>query len=96
MGSIGYVLGSPKAVVIISGIVMLTADTALLIGFKNWIAAIILFAVLIPITLTIQLGQVETMGPLFKNVAILGSFLFSVLIHFQIIKINEQFKYKKW
>ena len=67
---------------------MLIAGVALLIGFKTRVSAIILIAVLIPITLTIQVGQVATLGPLFKNVAILGG-----LIFFSInsnLKINKQ------
>jgi len=32
--------------------------------------------VLIPITLTIQVGQVQTMGPLFKNIGLAGGLLF--------------------
>ncbi|WP_417291378.1 DoxX family protein [Corallibacter sp.] len=76
MGFIGNILGTPKTAVILSGVVMLIAGVSLLIGFKTRIAAIVLIAVLIPITLTIQVGQVKTLGPLFKNVAILGGLLF--------------------
>jgi len=76
MGFIGSILGSPKTAVILSGIVMLIAGLALLVDFKTSYASILLIAVLIPITLTIQVGQVETMGPLFKNIAILGGLLF--------------------
>lgn len=76
MGFIGDILGSPEIAVILSGIVMLIAGLALLVGFKTRYAATLLIAVLIPITLTIQVGQVETIGPLFKNIAILGGLLF--------------------
>ena len=76
MGFIGSFIGSPETAVILSGIVMLIAGTALLLGFRTRIAAIVLIAVLIPITLTIQVGQMSTLGPLFKNVAILGGLLF--------------------
>lgn len=85
---IANIVGTPEIAVILSGIVMLIAGVALLIGFKTRVSAIILFAVLIPITLTIQVGQVATLGPLFKNVAILGG-----LIFFSInsnLKINKQ------
>lgn len=58
--------GDPKLLVILSGIVMLIAGFGLLIGFKTRIAASILAFVLIPITLTIQVGQITTLGPLFK------------------------------
>lgn len=76
MGFIGYVLGTPETAIILSGVIMLIAGLALLTGFKTQYAAIVLMAVLIPITLTVQVGQMETMGPLFKNVALLGGLLF--------------------
>lgn len=87
LGFIGNMLGTPEIAVILSGIVMLIAGLALLIGFKTRIAAIVLIAVLIPITLTIQVGQVTTLGPLFKNVAILGGLLF--------FSINSNLKIQK-
>ncbi len=69
----------PKWLIILSGIVMIIAGISFLIGFKTKWAAIILVAVLIPITITIQVGQLETMGPLFKNIAIFGGLLFFIL-----------------
>src|SRR5690554_7838064 len=53
-GAIGQLLGPPEVAVIASGIVMISAGIALLIGFKTRWAAILLILVLIPITLTIQ------------------------------------------
>ena len=79
MGFIGYILGTPETAVILSGIIMLVAGISLLLGFKTRIAATVLIAVLIPITLTVQVGQITTLGPLFKNVAILGGLLFFIL-----------------
>lgn len=76
MSFIGNMLGAPETAVILSGIVMLIAGISLLIGFKTQLVSIVLIAVLIPITLTIQVGQISTLGPLFKNVAILGGLLF--------------------
>lgn len=84
---IAKIVGTPEIAVILSGIVMLIAGLALLIGFKTRISAIILIAVLIPITLTIQVGQTATLGPLFKNVAILGGLIF--------FSINSNLKIKK-
>lgn len=78
-GALGHLLGSPEFAVIASGIVMLLAGIAFLLGLKTRWAAIALICMLIPITLTIQVGQMTTMGPLFKNVAILGGLLFFVL-----------------
>ncbi|WP_086477845.1 DoxX family protein [Arenibacter amylolyticus] len=74
-----YFFGDPTFLVILSGIVMLVAGIAFLIGYKTKWAAWILIAVLIPITITIQIGQATTLGPLFKNVAIFGGLLFFVL-----------------
>lgn len=76
MGYIAQLLGTPKMAVILSGVVMLIASITLLIGFKTRLAALSLIAVLVPITLAVQIGQVESMGPLFKNIALLGGLLF--------------------
>ena len=78
-GVLGNLLGSPEVSVIASGMVMLLAGIALAIGFRTKWAAILLIVMLIPITLTIQVGQMSTVGPLFKNIAILGGLLFFVL-----------------
>ncbi|NEN24268.1 DoxX family protein [Cryomorpha ignava] len=71
--------GNPELLIILSGIAMLAAGFLFLIGYKTKWAALILMAVLIPITLTVQVGQITTLGPLFKNIAILGGLLFFVL-----------------
>ncbi|WP_325452270.1 DoxX family protein [Gelidibacter sp.] len=71
--------GDPQWLIILSGIVMLVAGFLFLIGYRTKWAAIILVAVLIPITLTVQVGQLTTLGPLFKNIAILGGLLFFIL-----------------
>ncbi|MBO0329508.1 DoxX family protein [[Muricauda] lutisoli] len=78
-GVLGNLLGSPQISVIVSGVVMLLAGIALAVGFRTKWAAILLIIMLIPITLTIQVGQMSTVGPLFKNIAILGGLLFFVL-----------------
>lgn len=79
---LAYFFGEPEILVIASGIVMFIAGFALLVGFKTRWAAMILAAVLIPITFTIQVGQITTLGPLFKNIAILGGLLFFILNDF--------------
>lgn len=76
---LAYFFGDPEWLVILSGIVMLTAGFLFLMGYKTKWAALILMAVLIPITLTVQVGQMTTLGPLFKNIAILGGLLFFIL-----------------
>lgn len=75
-GALGHLLGPPEFSVIASGVVMLLAGIALAVGFKTKWSALLLILMLIPITLTIQLGQMATVGPLFKNIAILGGLLF--------------------
>ncbi|MFB9056159.1 DoxX family protein [Mariniflexile ostreae] len=76
MAFIGHLLGPPKVSVIVSGIVMLIGGLALLVGYKAKYAALMLIAILIPITLTIQVGQMSSIGPLFKNISIFGGLLF--------------------
>jgi putative oxidoreductase len=76
---IAYFFGEPHWLIVLSGIVMLAAGFIFLIGYKTKWAAITLMAVLIPITLTVQVGQIATLGPLFKNIAILGGLLFFIL-----------------
>ncbi|MGB3343566.1 MAG: DoxX family protein [Aequorivita sp.] len=71
--------GNLEILVILSGIAMLLAGISFIIGFKTRWAAIVLLAILIPISLTIQIGQITTLGPLFKNVAIAGGLLFFIL-----------------
>tara|TARA_R110002020_G_scaffold293535_6_gene509281 strand:+ start:29763 stop:30047 length:285 start_codon:yes stop_codon:yes gene_type:complete len=76
---IAYFFGEPKWLIILSGIVMLVAGFTFMVGYKTKWAAIILLTVLIPITLTVQVGQITTLGPLFKNIVILGGLLFFIL-----------------
>ncbi|MBZ9779880.1 DoxX family protein [Psychroflexus sp. CAK8W] len=87
MGFSGQLLGTPQMAVILSGVVMLIAGIALLTGFKSRLAAMLLIAVLVPIMLAVQIGQVESMGPLFKNIALLGGLLF--------FSINSNLNYKQ-
>lgn len=89
-GAVGQLLGTPEVAVIASGIVMLVAGTSLLIGFKTKWAAILLILVLIPITLTIQVGQAQTMGPLFKNIGLAGGLLFFAMNDFKFYNKNKQ------
>lgn len=83
---LAHFFGNPELLVITSGVVMLIAGFALLIGFKTRYAAIILALVLLPITLTVQVGQVNTLGPLFKNIAIMGGLVFFIFNDFNKIE----------
>lgn len=68
---------APAPLLVLSaGVVLLLCGGALLVGFRTQTTALVLIAVLVPITITVQLGG-EELGPLFKNVALLGG-----LIHF--------------
>jgi putative oxidoreductase len=79
---IAYLFGDPVYMIILSGIAMLLAGLSLMAGFKTKWAAIVLAACLIPITLTVQVGQTASLGPLFKNIAIFGGLLFFILNDF--------------
>lgn len=81
--------GNLELLVILSGIVMLTAGLSFLIGFKTRWAAIVLLTILIPITITIQVGQITSLGPLFKNIAIAGGLLFFILNDIKTFKKQE-------
>lgn len=77
---------------------MLIGGLAFLVGYKTKWAAMVLIAVLIPITLTIQVGQMNTIGPLFKNIAIMGGLLFFIMNDFKEEKSlfnQNKFKNKK-
>ncbi len=64
-----------KAAILLSGILMIIGGFALMLGYKTRSAAILLLSILIPITLTTQLENLNDLGPFFKNVAITGSLL---------------------
>ncbi len=71
--------GNLEILVILSGITMLMAGLSFLIGFKTRWTAIVLLLILLPITITIQVGQITSLGPLFKNIAIAGGLLFFII-----------------
>jgi len=69
-------LVAPSAtLVFLTGVGLVTGGLALLLGFQTRLAAVGLIAILVPITLTVQMTP-EAVGPLFKNVAILGGLVF--------------------
>ncbi len=71
--------GDPYLLGIGTGYVLFIAGLAFLLGvFPRW-AALVLFLVLIPITITIQLGNGLIHGPFWKNIALFGGLLFFIL-----------------
>lgn len=69
----------PHLLGLLSGYALLLGGIALLLGiFPRW-SAIVLFLVLIPITITVQMGNGIFHGPLWKNVALFGSLLFFII-----------------
>lgn len=69
-------IGSPTLLLALSGATLLAGGVALLFGIKTRCAVALLFVTLVPITLTIHVAPGHV-GPLLKNVAILGG-----LVHF--------------
>ncbi|WP_186755074.1 DoxX family membrane protein [Echinicola salinicaeni] len=84
---IAYFFGKPELLIILSGAIMLLAGAALLLGFKTRWSSLLLLSVIVPITITVQTGQISTIGPLFKNIAIIGGLIFFI--------INPDFKKQK-
>ena len=86
---LAYLFGDPSITVIASGIPMLISGIALMIGYKTKYAALILALILVPITITIQVGQMVTIGPLFKNIALLGGLLFFIMNNLNNLKTKQ-------
>ncbi|GAB3199633.1 putative oxidoreductase [Pontibacter aydingkolensis] len=76
MGGLATWIASAETLVILSGVGLLLGGLMLLMGYKTKLAALLLITILVPITLTIQIGNPEGAGPLFKNIAILGVLTF--------------------
>lgn len=71
------VLVPHRVLMVVSGLFMLPAGLGLLLGVWTKGSAVVLIALLIPITIVIDLGHTANLGPLFKNIALLGG-----LVHF--------------
>lgn len=71
-------IADPQTLVIATGIGLLTGGILLVLNQYTRYAAILLLAMLIPITVSVQLQGWHTAGPLFKNVAIGGGLIFFI------------------
>ncbi len=70
-------IGDPSMLLWLSGIAFVTTGLTLAVGWMTRASALILFATLVPVTIAIHVvPDTSHVGPLFKNVAILGALLF--------------------
>jgi putative oxidoreductase len=60
-----YFFGEPATLLILSGMIMLLVALSYLMRFKTKWVAMILIAVLIPITIPVQVGQIAATGSFF-------------------------------
>ncbi|WP_018477727.1 DoxX family membrane protein [Pontibacter roseus] len=83
-----------ETLILLSGVGLLIGGFMLLLGFKTKLASAGLLAILIPITLTVQVGSGDY-GPLFKNVALIGLLIFFIIngaVYYSIDSFLEQKK----
>jgi len=75
LGYLATSIAPAEPLVLLAGVTLLAGGLGLLLGIQTRLAAGLLILVVLPITITIQIGR-PTLGPLFKNVAILGGLLY--------------------
>ncbi|MFB6374962.1 MAG: DoxX family membrane protein, partial [Bradymonadaceae bacterium] len=74
-GDLVTMLAPPEFLVLAAGVALLIGGLALLTGFATRWAAAGLIGIVIPITLVVQTAGLSTLGPLFKNVGLIGGLI---------------------
>lgn len=70
-------IGDPSILLWLSGIAFVVAGFTLALGWMTRASALVLFFTLVPVTISIHVvPDTSHVGPLFKNIAILGALLF--------------------
>jgi putative oxidoreductase len=75
LGHLAQLFGPPELLMSLSGVVLVLGGLALAFGWRTRIAAAALILTLIPITVTVHVGDPDHVGPFFKNVALLAGLL---------------------
>lgn len=75
-GHVATSIADPQVLVLLASAPLVVAGAMLFVGFKTRWAAAVLIAVIIPITLSVQIGDMATAGPLFKNIGLTGALLY--------------------
>ena len=70
-------IGDPSILLMLSGLAFVVAGLTLAVGWMTRASALVLFVTLIPVTIAVHVvPDTSHVGPLFKNIAILGALLF--------------------
>ncbi len=76
LGWLATAIAPPDVLVYLAGIGLLVGGLSLFAGFATRWAALGLMLIVIPITVTVQIGSIRTLGPLFKNIGLMGGLLY--------------------
>lgn len=69
-------IGDPSMLLWLSGLAFVVAGVTLALGWMTRASALVLFVTLIPVTIAVHVvPDTSHVGPLFKNIAILGALL---------------------